>query len=211
MAKKEKTENKTTKQSVKKDNKTIVKVKKLDSNAVIPFYNEEGDMFLALKAISVRYNSLEDTYVYRTGLAFETEQNVGQFIFLPKKSKDTEAYLTNHVDVNTSLKNHDELVLYFKNRMTMDSILKENSIGSFMDTLKENLSDENIDAKAIKEILLAGIEAYNLSTDKKTVPPRVVAQAAMRRAPFNIGDVIGYLVFLRYPNVEIKEVEEFEE
>ena len=49
----------------------IVKVKKLNDDAVIPAYATEGSVGMDLTAVGLEYDIQKDRYIYHTGLAFE--------------------------------------------------------------------------------------------------------------------------------------------
>ena len=57
-------------------------LKKLDERAVIPSYAHYGDVGMDLTAIDVEYDADKDMYIYHTGLAFASDFNIGQFLFL---------------------------------------------------------------------------------------------------------------------------------
>ena len=94
--------------------KLTVKVKKLNPNAVLPFYShEEEDMCCDLTA--VHYDAVHDNYVYHTGLAFEIPVGYGMLLFLRSSNNKTEAYMTNHIGVIDS-GYRGEVLVHFKNR-----------------------------------------------------------------------------------------------
>lgn len=80
----------------KKDLK--VKVKKLDENAVIPFYATEGAAGMDLTCVSIE----EDEYsnlVYHTGIAFEIPQGYVGLLFPRSSNSKKDLDLTNCVGV----------------------------------------------------------------------------------------------------------------
>lgn len=62
----------------------IVKVKKLNENAVIPKYAKDGDAGLDLTAVGISHDDFGNV-VYRTGLAFEIPEGYVGLVF-PRSS-----------------------------------------------------------------------------------------------------------------------------
>lgn len=76
-----------------------VKIKKLDDNAVIPFYAKHGDAGMDLTAISIEYDKKYDRYIYHTGLSFEIPEGYVMLLFPRSSNCKTDAYLPNSVGV----------------------------------------------------------------------------------------------------------------
>jgi dUTP pyrophosphatase len=96
-----------------------VKIKKLDENAVIPFYATDGSAGMDLTATSVH----EDDYgnmVYGTGLAFEIPKGYVGLLFPRSSNAKKDLMLTNCVGVLDS--DYREEV-YFKFRPTYHNVL----------------------------------------------------------------------------------------
>lgn len=75
-----------------------VKIKKLNQNAVIPKYAQDGDAGLDLTAISLRYDN-DGNAVYGTGLAIEIPKGYVGYLF-PRSSISTRTLsLANSVGV----------------------------------------------------------------------------------------------------------------
>lgn len=92
-----------------------VKIKKLDSNAIIPKYANDQDAGLDLTAVSKNFDHLGNI-VYGTGLAIEIpEGNVG-FIFPRSSISKTKQRLSNSVGVIDS-GYRGEILLKFKPTM----------------------------------------------------------------------------------------------
>lgn len=96
--------------------KLTVKVKKLNPNAILPFYSHENeDMCCDLTAVDYHYDAVYDNYVYHTGLAFEIPVGYGMLLFPRSSNNKTEAYMTNHVGIIDS-GYRGEVLVHFKNR-----------------------------------------------------------------------------------------------
>ena len=64
-----------------------IKVKKLREDAVIPSYAHYGDVGMDMTAVDVEYDAEKDMYIYHTGLSFESDFNIGDFIFVRSSIK----------------------------------------------------------------------------------------------------------------------------
>lgn len=76
----------------------LVKVKKLNENAVIPKYAKDGDAGLDLTATSVKIDDYGNV-VYGTGLAFEIPYGYVGLLFPRSSVSKQDIYLTNCVGV----------------------------------------------------------------------------------------------------------------
>lgn len=92
-----------------------VKIKKLDSKAVIPKYAKPGDAGMDLTAIRYEYDDKHDNHVYGTGLAIEIPKGFVGFIFPRSSNRKTAAYMTNHVGVIDS-GYRGEIMITYKTR-----------------------------------------------------------------------------------------------
>jgi dUTP pyrophosphatase len=161
-----------------------VKFKKLSEEAEVPSYAHNGDVGMDFKAIGVEYDEAHDLYIYHTGLAFESDFNVGQFLFARSSNRKTDAYLCNGVGIADSAIYRGEILFCYKNRTSLQTMIvnnwaEENEVNG---SHKYWLSD-------IKDVFLQ--KAKNLEF-----------------APYKIGDYVGQMVFFEYKNVELIEVDE---
>ena len=129
----------------------IIKIKKINPNAVIPKYAKPGDVGMDVTAVDCQYDSKMDCFVYDTGLAFEVPEGYGMFIFPRSSNRKTDAYLTNHVGI-LDAGYRGNLLLCYKNRDCSNHL-----------------------------------------------------------PPYNVGDRIGQIVILPYPQIEFEEVSELSE
>lgn len=91
-----------------------VKIKKLDSKAVIPKYAKPGDAGMDLTAISHNYDDYGN-HIYGTGLAIEIPKGYVGLLFPRSSNRKTNAYMTNHVGVIDS-GYRGEIMITYKNR-----------------------------------------------------------------------------------------------
>lgn len=127
-----------------------VKIKKLDSRAIIPSYAHPGDAGMDVTAIGVDYDRKNQCYMYHTGLAFEVPEGYVMLIFPRSSNRKTNYYLCNHVGVLDS-SYRGELMFAFKSRDYGDTDM-----------------------------------------------------------PYKIGDRIGQIIILPYPQISFTEVDELE-
>lgn len=169
-----------------------VNFKKLDERAVIPTYAHDGDVGMDMTAIDVEYNAEMDCYIYHTGLAFETDKHYGIFLFPRSSNRKTEAYLCNHVGIADSAIYRGEIMFCFKNRTSLRQIALENRVVAFSNAISDGLPVESANIK--------GIEAWEYAFKNP-----------MLFAPYKVGDRIGQMVVLPYPNVKLSERAELSE
>lgn len=176
-----------------------VKFKKLDENAVIPRYAHHGDVGMDLTAISVEYDEEHDMYIYHTGLAFASDFNLGQFLFVRSSNRKTDAYLCNHVGIADSAIYRGEIMLCFKNRFSFEDRVKRESDSSFKEALTKY---KNLPTKTRIDAALA--DSLNKEVEMRK-------DGALKYAPYNVGDRVAQMVFIEYPTVELIEVSELDE
>ena len=93
----------------------IVKIKKLNDEAILPKYAHDTDAGMDLTAIQYEYDMTNDCHIYHTGLAFEIPEGHVGLIFPRSSNRKTESYLANSVGVIDS-GYRGEVLLCFKNR-----------------------------------------------------------------------------------------------
>jgi dUTP pyrophosphatase len=91
----------------------IIKIKKLDSDAIIPKYARHGDAGLDIVAISK--NNTEDYIEYKTGLAFEIPEGFMCLVFPRSSISKTNLSLANSVGVLDSGYRGELILRYRKN------------------------------------------------------------------------------------------------
>lgn len=163
-----------------------IKFKKLDERAVIPTYAHDGDVGMDLTAIDVEYNAEMDCYLYHTGLAFESDKHYGIFLFPRSSNRKTDAYLCNHVGIADSAIYRGEIIFCYKNRTSLHQHAMENKINEFFDEVKCGLKT--------KDAIDFGKKSYERTFENP-----------MFFAPYKVGDKIGQMVVLPYPNVKLSE------
>ena len=168
-----------------------VKIKKLDERAVIPTYAHDGDVGMDMTAIDVEYDDENDMYIYHTGLAFESDKHYGQLLFPRSSNRKTDAYLCNSVGIADSAIYRGEIMFCFKNRTSIHVLGKINAMEHLINKLQhpERKDEEN---KSFLDVYSEFRErARNLEF-----------------APYNVGDRIGQMVFVTYPEVRLNIVDE---
>lgn len=176
-----------------------IKFKKLNENAVIPSYAHYGDVGMDFTAISVEYDEKLDMYVYHTGLAFESDFHYGQFLFPRSSNRKTDAYLCNSVGIADSAIYRGEILFCYKNRDSINTIAESKANAAMM----EYYTTCNVEQKELQLWIRKGIEIYNDTKEK------VYNEAKeLKYAPYKVGDKIGQMVMLTYPNVNLIDCEE---
>ena len=179
-------------------------VKKLDERAVIPSYAHEGDVGMDLTAIGVEYDEEKDMYIYHTGLSFESDFNIGDFIFVRSSNRKTDAYLCNHVGIVDTAIYRGEVMICMKNRDSLEMVTEVNAIRAFMDGLSiMSRIDENFTLKQVTE---NAFDLYKLTKEDYLTRAR-----NLEFAPYKVGDKIAQMVCLKYPTVKLVEKNELSE
>lgn len=178
-----------------------VKIKKLREDAVIPTYSHKGDVGMDMTAVEVEYDAEKDMYIYHTGLAFESDFNVGQFLFVRSSNCKTDAYLCNHVGIADSAIYRGEIQFRFKNRETIKSIAEREAIKQFIFSLNmTSRMDPNM--RLQKHIEMATDIFKQVEDDVKN------RAKELEYAPYKVGDRIGQMVFMEYPTVNLEIADE---
>lgn len=187
-----------------------IKIKKLDDRAVIPSKAHPGDIGYDITAISCEYDENHDMYIYHTGLAIESEQGVGNLLFVRSSNCKTDAYLANHVGLVDSATYRGEIQLRYKNRTSLKSRIDSSSLSRTLisyNPLKAIISkikgyfgmDDNYTVTTLMDNLREVKEAH------------IVMAKQLEFAPYKVGDRIGQMVFMDFPNIEFKVVDELSE
>lgn len=179
-------------------------VKKLNENAVIPTYAHEGDVGMDITAIGVEYDEEKDMYIYHTGLSFESDFNIGDFIFVRSSNRKTDAYLCNHVGIVDSAIYRGEVMICMKNRDSLETITEINALKSFMDGLCIiSRCDPHM---SLKDATESAFEVYKLTKEDY-----IKRAKNLEFAPYKVGDKIAQMVCLKYPTVKLVEKNELSE
>ena len=166
--------------------------KTLSPNAVVPTYAHDGDVGMDLTAISVEYDREHDMYIYHTGLAFETDKHYGIFLFPRSSNRKTDAYLCNHVGIADSAIYRGEIIFCYKNRTSLRQYCLEGRMIEFFNAVE--------DGKRLKDAVKESVKGW---TEAMNNP--------MLFAPYKVGDKIGQMVVLPYPDVKLSERKELSE
>lgn len=193
---------------IKKKEPTIwIKLKKLDEKAVIPSYAHKGDIGMDMTAISVEYDAATDTYIYHTGLAFESNFNIGQFLFPRSGNSKKEAYLTNSVGIADCAIYRGEIQFRYKNRTSLKTymeIMGQRVYNSaFINCLHRWDGTPNEWSRTISWAYDTAMEAYSQTTNE------ILHKAEnLEYAPYKVGDRVGQMVLFNCPTIKIEVVDE---
>ncbi len=183
------------------ENKIQLFVKKLNENAVIPTYAHVGDVGMDLTATDVEYDVEKDLYIYHTGLAFESDFNIADFVFLRSSNRKTDAYLCNQVGIVDCAIYRGEVLICMKNRDSLSTLSELEGIKGYLDTLSIiSRCDNNI---TLKDATDSAIEIY-----KRSKEDYIQRAKNLEFAPYKVGDKIAQMVCLKYPTVELIEKNE---
>jgi len=193
---------------IKKKEPTIwIKLKKLDEKAVIPSYAHKGDIGMDMTAISVEYDDKTDTYIYHTGLAFESNFNIGQFLFPRSGNSKKEAYLTNSVGIADCAIYRGEIQFRYKNRT---------SLKTYMEIMGQRVYNSafinclHLWDGTPKEWQRTISWAYDTAMDAYSQTANEILHKAenLEYAPYKVGDRVGQMVLFNCPTIKIEVVDE---
>lgn len=179
-----------------------LKIKQLNDDAVMPFYANKGDVGMDLTAISAEYDADKDLYIYHTGIAVESEENYGLFLFPRSSNRKTDAYLCNSVGIVDSATYRGEILLCFKNRDSIQSIAENKANEAMM----EYFLTTNVESNQTHLLLRKGFEIYNETKNA------VLNDAKLfKYAPYKVGDKVAQMVLMPHPTVNINLVSNLSE
>lgn len=185
-------------------NELEVKFKKLDKNAVIPIYAHDGDMGMDMTAISVEYDSTNDMYIYHTGLAFETDKHYGILLFPRSSNRKTDAYLCNHVGIVDSAIYRGEIMFCYKNRTSLETRAEIGRMRLFLSAI---VATPFTTSESDGRLSFNWCDAAKNSMGESYY----IYDNPMNFAPYKVGDRIGQMVVIPYPQVKLKEMDELSE
>lgn len=157
---------------------------------VIPKHAHDGDIGMDIVATDVHYDADNDYFVYHTGISMETVKNVACFLLARSSISNTEALLCNGVGLVDPFTYRGELCYRFRNNDSIESIVMHN-------TLFEWHCNMNWWQRLTHEF----DQVYLKQWDK-------VLNNIMDYAPYNVGDRIGQMVFIRVPEVKSSTVKQ---
>lgn len=172
---------------------TIVVKFKLEDGVQVPIKAKPGDIGMDVYAKSFEYDIDNDCYIYHTGIRCEMPEGVGCFILLRSSNCRTDAYMPNSIGlIDTEYRG--ELIIKLKDRTSTRNEFMVQSLYSW-----NNLP--------WYEKLFTTFDEFDA---EKWVELRDDIEEGLW-APYEVGEKIGQLVFLRFPNVEGVCVEELSE
>ena len=191
-----------------------VKFKKVRENATMPEKAYDTSVGYDLTAAHVEYKPEIDTYVYYIGLATETNVDTstvphqihGEFCFTGSRNRKTECYLANSVGIIDSDEYRGEIQLSYKNRTSLETMIKMETLNQVMHRLYDQHSMTNLGMGST-----FGRMKYEDIYDfiYRQVKQKFIERATnLEFAPYKQGDVVGQMVFATTEPVIIQEVEE---
>ena len=159
-----------------------VKIKKLHPNAIIPTYAKPGDAGMDLTATSVE---IKRNYIqFGTGLAFEIPEGYVGLLFPRSSLTKKSLILGNHVGVVDS-GYRGEVSFRFKRMLNYQEVMEN---FKEIDDWVENYDEDSVPYMCI-----------NYSND---------FQVMDSASEYQVGDRVGQIVILPYPQIEFQEVNE---
>jgi dUTPase len=157
-----------------------------------PKYAHPGDIGMDITAISVEYDDEYDRYIYHTGFYCETPELTGCFVMPRSSNSKTEGYLCNGIGLADTFIYRGELCLMFKNRTSLSQKLDTKLLENYLDLpWYKKLFTKYSDFKN---------EQYHCTKCG-------LLEDIMNNAPYQVGERIGQLVWMKFPKVDMKLVD----
>jgi len=171
-----------------------VKFKKLCPEAKLPERVHRNDVGMDMYTTRCEYDVETDTYIYYTGLACETvidvDDRINVMFGFPRSSNSkTDCYLTNSVGIIDSDTYRGEIQARWKNRTSLDVMIKQEALRRFCMGKKNKYEDIE---RVVREEYLK--RAHNLEF-----------------APYPVGGKCFQIVLAYVPRVTVTEVNELSE
>lgn len=168
-----------------------INVKYYCEHSAIPSYAHDGDLGMDIIATSVEYDKLFDRYIYHTGFYAETNRGDGCFIMPRSCNSKTEAYLCNSIGLVETFLYRGEFCVMFKNRTSMKT-----RVTLFLMELWNELP-------WYKKLFKSYNQWANVNED---YAQNVMLDRALFYAPYEIGNRIAQLVWLKFPTVKMTKL-----
>lgn len=158
-----------------------------DYNKRVPKHAHDGDIGMDMVAIGVEYDEDKDRYIYHTGFYSETLRGVGCFLMPRSSNSKTDSYLTNSVGLLDSFTYRGEICWMFKNRTSMETRVCNEVMMQWerLSWWKRLRTDYNKFYNTIKQEMISN---------------------ALLWAPYQVGDRIGQMVWMKFLPVKMKKV-----
>ena len=174
----------------------VIKFKLTDPDARMPEYAHEGDAGMDVYACGVEYDEEHDTYIYHTGVSYESEPGIVSYGVARSSNCYTDSYLTNGVGVIDCATFRGSIQYRYKNRTDIMTRAKENALVE-MATLPwwKKLFKTSDELRVMYEQYLAKWYEWHVSH-------------ALAYAPYEPGDKVGQIIFSRFVTANAQEVDE---
>lgn len=183
--------------------KLEVKFTKLNEKAIIPTYAHDGDVGMDMTAIDVEYDANNDIYIYHTGLAFETDKHYGMLLFPRSSNRKTDAYLCNHVGIADTAIYRGEIIFCYKNRTSLETRAEINAFKYFINSIANSTFTVSTSD---------GVQFTWGEYARNTINSSSwVYENPLNFAPYKVGERIGQMVIIPYPEVKLTEYEKLSE
>lgn len=158
---------------------------------LVPHYAHDGDIGMDLVATSMEYDVENDRYVYHTGFYAETGRGDGCLIMPRSSNSKTDVYLPHSIGLVDTFTYRGEFLVVYKNRT------------SFQDRMVQLMLSTWLQMPWYKKLFTT----YNKWCNKNmTQAALVVRETIINEAPYNVGDRIAQLVWLKFPSVTMTRV-----
>lgn len=153
---------------------------------LIPHYAHDGDIGMDIVATSMEYDAEYDRYIYHTGYYSESGRCEGCFVLPRSSNTKTEVYMPNGPGLIDAFIYRGELLVVYKNRTSFQTRMVQLMLSTWvaMPWYKKLFTN------------------YNKWCNKNmAVAAKVIEEDIINEAPYQVGDRIAQLVWMKFPTV----------
>lgn len=158
---------------------------------LVPHYAHDGDIGMDIVATSMEYDPEYDRYIYHTGYYCESGRGDGCLVMPRSSNTKTDCYMPHSIGLVDTFTYRGELLVVYKNRT------------SFQDRMVQLMISTWLAMPWYKKLFTT----YNKWCKKNMEQAALVVQETIiNEAPYQVGDKIAQLVWVKFPTVNTTRV-----
>lgn len=157
----------------------------------IPRYAHDGDIGMDIVATSMEYDMENDRYIYHTGYYCEAGKGDGCLVMPRSSNTKTECYMPHSIGLIDTFTYRGELLVVYKHRTSFQTRMVQLMLSTWvaMPWYKKLFTN------------------YNKWCNKNRLyAATVVKEDVINDAPYQVGDKIAQLVWMKFPEVNMKRL-----
>lgn len=158
---------------------------------MVPHYAHDGDIGMDITATSMEYDAEYDRYIYHTGYYCETGKGDGCLIFPRSSNTKTDCYMPHSIGLVDTFTYRGEVLIVYKHRT------------SFRERMSQLMLSTWVAMPWYKKLFTT----YSKWCEKNMKPAAMVVQEnIINDAPYQVGDKIAQLIWIKFPTVTMTRV-----